>query len=145
MSAKEDLAIRAVLQGWAAATAAKDADGALSAYAADVVRYDLAPPLATEGTMALDRATLEAWFASWQGPIGFELHRVRVASEGSLALCHGFLLISGTKIDGQETEVWTRLTLELRRTGGAWRIMHEHVSVPFYMDGSLRAAVDLRP
>ena len=26
-----------------------------------------------------------------------------------------------------------------------WKIMHEHSSVPFYMDGSFKAAVDLKP
>jgi ketosteroid isomerase-like protein len=29
--------------------------------------------------------------------------------------------------------------------GGAWQIVHEHISTPFYMDGSLKAAVDLTP
>jgi ketosteroid isomerase-like protein len=28
---------------------------------------------------------------------------------------------------------------------GEWRIVHDHSSVPFYMDGSYRAAVDLKP
>lgn len=39
----------------------------------------------------------------------------------------------------------TRVTLCLRRVGSAWMIVHEHESVPFYMDGSFRAAVDLQP
>ena len=28
---------------------------------------------------------------------------------------------------------------------GRWTVIHEHVSVPFYMDGSERAALDLKP
>jgi ketosteroid isomerase-like protein len=32
-----------------------------------------------------------------------------------------------------------------RKREGEWLVTHEHVSVPFYMDGSLRAAVDLKP
>jgi hypothetical protein len=31
------------------------------------------------------------------------------------------------------------------RSEGGWRIVHEHTSVPFYMDGSLRPAFDLEP
>lgn len=31
------------------------------------------------------------------------------------------------------------------KSDGAWRIAHRHESVPFYMDGSNRAAVDLTP
>jgi hypothetical protein len=28
---------------------------------------------------------------------------------------------------------------------GRWMVTHEHVSVPIYMDGSVKAAVDLKP
>jgi ketosteroid isomerase-like protein len=38
-----------------------------------------------------------------------------------------------------------RATVGLRRIGGRWQVTHEHSSVPFYMDGSYRAAVDLQP
>jgi ketosteroid isomerase-like protein len=41
--------------------------------------------------------------------------------------------------------MWFRVTLGLRRIDGKWLVTHEHSSVPFYMDGSLRAAVDLNP
>jgi ketosteroid isomerase-like protein len=34
---------------------------------------------------------------------------------------------------------------ETRDEHGAWKIAHEHTSVPFYMDGSFRAAIDLKP
>ncbi len=41
--------------------------------------------------------------------------------------------------------MWFRMTLCLRRAGETWLIGHEHVSTPFYMDGSFRTAVDLEP
>ncbi|MCH5378013.1 MAG: nuclear transport factor 2 family protein [Planctomycetes bacterium] len=31
------------------------------------------------------------------------------------------------------------------RLDGGWRIVQHHASVPFHMDGSLRAAIDLAP
>jgi ketosteroid isomerase-like protein len=40
---------------------------------------------------------------------------------------------------------WLRITRTLARMAGDWRITHEHESVPFHMDGSFRAAVDLEP
>ena len=46
--------------------------------------------------------------------------------------------MTGTKIDGEKTVVF-------RKEGGAWKVMQVHSSVPFYMDGSLTAAVDLEP
>jgi ketosteroid isomerase-like protein len=42
-------------------------------------------------------------------------------------------------------DFWMRETLCLQRVAGGWRIVHEHTSVPFYMDGSLRPAFDLQP
>jgi hypothetical protein len=44
-----------------------------------------------------------------------------------------------------ETDVWVRVTACRRKINGKGLITHEHVSVPFYMDGSYRAAVDLKP
>ena len=43
--------------------------------------------------------------------------------------------MTGTKIDGEKTVVF-------RKEGGAWKVMHVHSSVPFYM---VKAAVDLKP
>ena len=40
---------------------------------------------------------------------------------------------------------WMRATMCFERVDGKWRIVHEHNSVPFYMDGSLRPAFDLEP
>ena len=146
MTTDNDVAqIRALLEGQVSAIRAKDTDAALAPYAPELVRFDLAPPLATAGPQALDRADLEGWFATWDGPIGFELRDLAISVGGDLAFCHGFVRISGTKIGGEWNDVWARLTVCLRRIGSTWRIVHEHTSVPFYMDGSLRAAVDLQP
>jgi ketosteroid isomerase-like protein len=62
-----------------------------------------------------------------------------------VAFCLGFVRISGTKTDGKKEDVWARQTLCFERLGGTWKIVHEHISVPFYMDGSVKAAVDLKP
>jgi PhnB protein len=53
--------------------------------------------------------------------------------------------MTGTKTEGAKADVWVRVTVVLRRIGGAWKITHQHTSVPFHMDGSLKAAVDLKP
>jgi ketosteroid isomerase-like protein len=45
----------------------------------------------------------------------------------------------------QRVTFWMRETLCLSRKADTWQIMHEHTSVPFYMDGSLRPAFDLNP
>lgn len=53
--------------------------------------------------------------------------------------------MSGTKTDGEKPDLWFRSTMCLQKTGGAWRIAHEHNSTPFHMDGSYKAALDLDP
>jgi PhnB protein len=134
--------IRFLLDGHAAALRAKDADGVLARHAADFVQFSLAPPLRWTGT---DRSGLASWFSTWKGPLGYERRETNIVSREDLASCHGFVWLSGTKTDGAHNDLWFRQTLGLRRIGGVWKIAHEHDSVPFYMDGSRRAAVDLKP
>ncbi len=47
--------------------------------------------------------------------------------------------------DGEKVDMWLRETLCFRKIDGRWLVTHEHASVPFYMDGSERAALDLKP
>jgi ketosteroid isomerase-like protein len=42
-------------------------------------------------------------------------------------------------------DLWFREILGFRKIDGEWTITHEHSSVPFYMDGSFKAAIDLKP
>ena len=72
------------------------------------------------------------------GLLGYELKDFSVVTSGDLAFCHGFVRISGTKVDeDQKVSVWVRQTLCLGKPGGMWKIWHEHTSVPLDMDGSL--------
>src|SRR6478672_11031635 len=84
-------------------------------------------------------------FATFSGPVGSELRDLTIETGGDVAFAHGFNRIHGRRTDGSETNVWIRLTLCFRKIGGAWKVTHEHTSVPFYMDGSFKAAVDLAP
>jgi uncharacterized protein (TIGR02246 family) len=140
--ADDEARIRALIDRWAKAMRAKDVDGVMAHYAADSVTFDLAPPLISTGA---DANGLEAWFSTWQGPLGYEVRDLNVRAGDDAAFCHSLNRLSGTKADGEKVEVWFRLTLCFRKIGGEWRIAHQHESVPFYMDGSYRAAVDLKP
>jgi PhnB protein len=137
--------IRNVIADLSQALHDKDARRVLSHYARDSVIFDLAPPLQHDGSGAASEKGLNDWFATWQGPIGHETRDVEVTADGSIAYCHGFIRISGTKVGGERADVWARQTTCLRKIGGAWKITHDHTSVPFYMDGSYKAAVDLKP
>jgi ketosteroid isomerase-like protein len=128
-----------------AAVAAGDAAGAVAGLAPDVVAYELQPPLAFAGADARDRAGLEAWFATWRAPPRIALSHPRVEIEGTLAVVFGLANMRGQKVDGADIDLWYRATFVLRNGRDGWRVLHSHTSVPFRMDGSEKAALDLRP
>lgn len=123
----------------------KDAKGAVQFYSLDVVNFDLAPPLAHRGHEATDPASLQGWFDTWEGPIGFEFDQLDVRVYGELGLAFGFLHMTGKRTDGSDTDVWARFTVGLERRSGQWMIVHEHQSFPTMMDGSGKSASHLRP
>ena len=121
----------------------KNAAGIAAPYATHAAIFDLEPPLAHDG---IDVGRKERWLAGWDTPIELEAWEVKITVSGDTAFTHGYLRMSGTpKAAGRGVSFWMRQTVCLERAGGAWRIVHEHTSVPFYMDGSLRPAFDLAP
>lgn len=142
--ASDEAQLRRLIDHWAEAIGAKNVDAVMSHYAADVVTFDLAPPLQYTGADALKKS-LEAWFPTFRGPVGYEIRDLSIATGGDVAFCRSLNRISGTKTGGEEADVWVRATVGLRKIDGEWKVTHEHSSVPFYMDGSYRAAVDLKP
>jgi PhnB protein len=134
--------IKAVIDDWADAIRAKDANRVVSHGTADFVQFSLAPPLVSD---AADARGLEAWFATWRGPLGYSIRDLSITAGDDVAFAHSLNRLSGTKTDGQTAEIWFRHTACFRKVGSAWKIAHEHESVPFYMDGSFKAAVDLAP
>lgn len=122
--------------------AAKDADAISSCYADDALIYGLAPPLAAGGMSRDDTA---AWLATWDGPITIDAAEVDLVVDGDIAWTTALNRMRGVKTDGEKVDLWFRTTMCFRRCEGAWKIVHDHSSTPFYMDGSFRAAVDLTP
>jgi PhnB protein len=140
-TAADEVAIRRAIDAWTQGLHDKDAKGVAACLADDLVVYSLAPPLvATE-----DGGGLQAWFDTWSSPIGYDLADLAIAAAGDVAFAHGLAHMSGTKTDGEVVDLWFRCTLGLRERGGAWKIVHTHESVPFLMDGSFKAAIDLKP
>jgi uncharacterized protein (TIGR02246 family) len=142
--AANEAQIRHIVESWSAAVRARDVDRVMSHYAGDVVFFDLAPPLQLVGTAGY-RRSLEEWFRSFSGPIGHEVHDLRVTAGEDVAFTTSVNRVTGARTNGERTDVWVRATVGYRKRDGAWKVSHEHVSVPFYMDGSDRAALDLSP
>jgi ketosteroid isomerase-like protein/predicted enzyme related to lactoylglutathione lyase len=138
-------ALHALLQRRARAIHERDAGAALAVYTDDAVCFELAPPLRTSPSPEQGREALKTWFRTWRGPIESEMRDLHIEIDGHLAFAHALEHMTGTKTDGETVDVWYRATTGFRKENGAWKIAHSHSSVPFYMDGSLRAAVDLKP
>ncbi|MEI5680312.1 MULTISPECIES: YybH family protein [unclassified Mesorhizobium] len=134
--------IRAVMDAIRQAHHDKNAARVIAQYEPEALIFDLAPPLDHRP----DIDGLSAWFDTWQGPVEIEAHDFEITIDGDIAFCHGFYRTSATTKQGGELAVfWSRATVCLKRANGVWKIAHEHTSVPFYMDGSFRAAIDLEP
>ena len=135
-------AVRSVLSAVAAASRARDAEALARQYAPGAWIADLAPPLLSRG---MDTAGVQAWFDGWGGPVEVALRDEEIPVSGDLALVQCLQQTRTRTREGAEAAWWARASLALARTPEGWRIVHEHVSVPFYMDGSERAALDLEP
>jgi len=136
----EEREIRALLEARRRALHDRDAAAFLVAYATDATVFDLAPPL----VHGPDKAGVAAWMASWESPIGCETRDVRVRSTGDLAFVTGLERLHGRQ-GGEDRDIWMRFTLGLERGPAGWRILHEHVSVPFRKTTLLAGATDLAP
>ena len=121
----------------------KNPQSVAASYTPDAVIFSLAPPLVHHG---IDIAATQTWFDTWNGPVEIEPRDFHITVSGDIAFCQGYMRLAGNKkgVD-QPVSFWMRETLCLERDGNTWRIVHEHASVPFYLDGSLRPAFDLQP
>lgn len=139
----EETQIRNRIEDWANAFRSKDIDGVMSAFAPEIVSFDLVPPLAFSGREAY-RKQWEKLFASYHGRIEYEIRDLSITAQHDVAFSHSINRIKGTLKNGQRTDVWLRMTACWRRIDGQWLIQHEHVSVPVDVGGG-KALLDLKP
>lgn len=139
-------AIRELIERRAQGVRDKDADAALASTEIGARSFDLPPPLAYRHEPDPAREGISRWFETWDGPIAYETRDFEIDVDGRLALAHGFVRIGGRKVGADAaSSSWFRQTLGLRRTAAGWRVVHEHISAPFRMDGSEKVALDLTP
>ena len=140
-----EAAIRALIAERVDAIRCKDAARALATLADDIVAFELAPPLSLGPEGARNEVAMQAWFDSWEGPIEIDFRDLVIDCGGDVAIAHSLNRMRGTKIGGAPVDFWMRSTLGFRKIDGAWKISHGHTSVPFAMDGTYRALLDLQP
>ncbi len=137
--------IREVIEGKAALLETGDAKAIMSHYAPSYVEYTLAPPLRQPGD-GRDPAPLEAWIATFEAPPRRQVTQLEITADGDVAFATSIDCLSAVPRGSTEAfSMWFRVTHGLRRIDGQWLVTHEHESVPFEMDGSLRASTNLLP
>jgi len=142
-STADEAAIRERIEALAGAIRGKDIDGVMPTFAADVVSFDLGPPLAHGGGDVF-RSHWRALFDAYRDGIEFEVRDLAVTLAGDVAFSHGLNRMAGITADGRRSERWLRWTACWRRREGRWLVVHEHVSVPVDPREG-RALLDLRP
>jgi ketosteroid isomerase-like protein len=139
-----DRELRALFQERSEAMGARNIEQVMALYAADVVYFDLVPPLRYTGADAL-RARFLDWFSRWQSPIGQEIHELNVAVDEHVAAAHMLIRTSGTLRDGHTLGYFVRVSNICRRSDQRWSIVHEHVSLPVDLARGGQAVMDLTP
>ena len=124
--------LRRRIEALAKAIRDKDLAQLMTFYDRDVEVFDLRASLNVVGAGAY-RNNFEHWFASFDGPLGFELHNLRIVPGEPTAFCHYLALITGARPGGRISGYWIRGTTGFERRGGEWLVTHEHISQPAAM------------
>ena len=122
-------ALRRRIDALAQAIRAKSLDQLLTFYDRDVEVFDVRASLNVPGAAAY-RNNLEQWFESFEGPLGFELHNLRIAAGEGAGFCHYLALVTGARPGGRRSGYWVRGTTCFERREGEWLVTHEHISMP---------------
>ena len=141
--ANEEAKIRHQMDCFVEAFRTKNVNLMMSLYAPEMVSFDIVPPLQDKGNDSY-RKVWETTFALFLDPIEIETRDVSVATAGDVAFSHELLRIHATRVNGQQTDYWERMTLCFRKIDGRWLIKHEHVSVPADLESS-KAVLDIEP
>ena len=128
-SSKEDLAVRNVVESWAAAVRRKDYEGILKNHSSDIVMFDVPPPFQSKGIEAYKK-TWDLFFSCSSDPVVFDITAMTIFADNSVAFVITTMRCTGPGPQGEREELEFRLTIGLQKIDGQWTIMHEHHSVP---------------
>lgn len=121
--------LRRRIEAIAQAIRSKSLDQLMTFYDGDVEVFDVRASLNVPGSAAY-RNNLEHWFDSFEGPLGFELHNLRIVPGEGAAFCHYLALVTGARPGGRRSGYWARGTTCFERRDGEWLVTHEHISMP---------------
>ncbi len=142
-STNDEALIRAEVDARVRAIRDKNVDAVLAGYSPEVVTFDVVVPLRYAGLSSV-RTRLSNWFASFKSSLDYEISDLKIAIAGDVAFDHHLTRVHGVNQGGHVIDMWFRETVGYRKTGGAWRVTHQHSSVPIDMENG-RGRMDLKP
>jgi ketosteroid isomerase-like protein len=130
--------IRSLIETWADAVRRHDLPAILAHHAEDIVMFDVPPPLQSRG-MAEYRKTWDLFFTYHRPGQAFDIEELQIFAGDTAAFAVAIMRCQSTTASSPQKLVdfpfrltigLTRAGGGLTRAGGAWRIQHEHHSVP---------------
>jgi ketosteroid isomerase-like protein len=140
---RDEAEVRRRIDSLVDAVRAADLESVMSAYAPDLVTFDIVPPLQKVSADGKRTNWMDV-FATYRRPLGYDIRDLTVAVAGDVAFAHSLNRISGALKNGNEIAQWVRWTACFRKIDDRWLIVHDHVSVPTDF-ASGKALVDLQP
>ena len=134
---KDEAAIRNLIANWSRAVERKDAEGIVEAYTPHTVLYDVTLPVVGKDAI---KALWERCFPFFPDRFRSEHQDVSVVVEDNLAIVYGFHRFVPGPADHPCGQFQSRVTAVFQRIEGEWRLIHEHASIPFKMEGSAAEA-----
>lgn len=122
--------IREILEAWASATRESRKDDILRNHAAELVIFDVLPPMKYEGAESYRRSWGD-WQPETQGEAVFALEDLHITAGEDVAFAYGFIRCGGALPDGKTFQDVVRATFCLENIDRRWVIKHQHVSKPF--------------
>ena len=120
-----ELRIRTLIEEKDRALCAKDLEGVLEHYDADLVFFELKPRVRIEGSRGL-RRVWQACMPHLPAAFHIETRDLVITVAGELAVAHRLFRVPEV---AREHPAWIREIAVLRYADGEWRIVHEHCSV----------------
>ena len=127
----EETQIKALLEAWADAVRRHDLPAILAHHEADMVMFDVPPPLQCKGIEAYEQ-TWDLFFRYHKPGAAFDIEDLTVTAGQDVAFAVAIMRCGpdSSSNTADKDGFLFRLTVGLRKVDGAWYITHEHHSVP---------------
>ena len=134
--------VRQLITNQQQAICSKNAERIMAHYAEEIVIFDVKPPFQTRGKDAV-RKLWEDCLPYFPKAFEMETRDLVITVNENLAAAHWLFCLKGEQ-DHPAMQTWMRATAVCQQYQGNWKILHEHISVPFNPETS-EAVFTLNP